>query len=379
MSKVIDNTQNRFRENLEKLFIGTGIVINGQQPWDIRVYNADLYERILTQGSLGFGEAYMDEWWDCQQLDELFYRLCRTDMDKKLIIAAQTLLNKLWAFMANHQNKKLAPEHIKWHYDIGNDLYSAMLDKSLTYSCGYWKTAQNLEQAQIDKFELICRKLNLQKGQKILDMGCGWCGFMKYAAENYGVACVGVTLSQEQFNLGTQLCKNLPIEVRLMDYRDLNEPFDHIVSVGMFEHVGYKNYSSYMQVAKHCLKDEGLFLLHTIGGKRSVITTDAWINKYIFPAGMLPSIKQIAKAAEGKFIIEDLHNFGADYDKTLMAWFDNFNQNWQSIINNYDHRFYLMWKYYLLSCAGAFRARNNQLWQIMLSKHGVAGGYSSVR
>ncbi len=379
MTKIIDNTHNRFRENIERLLEGSNIAFNGNNPWDIHVYNADLYERVLTQGSLGLGEAYMDEWWDCQQLDELFKYICLVRLEDKVIVDPQTLMNRIWALFTNRQCKRLAPELIKWHYDIGNDLYRLMLDKRLTYSCGYWKEAKTLDEAQEHKFDLICRKLNFQPGQKILDIGCGWGSFMKYAAEKYQVACVGVTLSSEQIMLGKELCADLPIEIRLTDYRDLNETFDHIVSIGMFEHVGYKNYSQFMKVVHRCLKDGGLFLLHTIGSSRSVIAVDAWMGKYIFPESMLPSIKQIAKASEGQFIIEDVHNFGADYDKTLMHWYENFANNWQTIIDHYDHRFLLMWKYYLLSCAGAFRARDNQLWQMVLSKTGVQGVYYSVR
>lgn len=229
MSKLIDNTQNRFRENLERLLEGTGIAFNGNNPWDVRVYNAALYQRILTQGSLGLGEAYMDEWWDCHQLDELFNKICLAHLEDKVIVDPQTFINRLWGFVTNRQSRQLAPELIKWHYDIGNDLYSAMLDKRLTYSCGYWKNTKTLDEAQEHKFDLICRKLGFQPGQKILDIGCGWGSFMKYAAEKYRVSCVGVTLSVEQHALGRELCRDLPIEVRLADYRELNETFDHIV------------------------------------------------------------------------------------------------------------------------------------------------------
>lgn len=379
MSKIIDNTYNKFRDKIEKLLEGSQIVFNGNNPWDIQVYNPDLYERILSQGSIGLGEAYMDEWWDCHQLDELFKYICLANLETKVIIDPQMLLNRLWSLISNRQSKKHTPKLVRWHYDIGNDLYRLMLDKRLTYSCGYWAKAQTLDEAQEHKFDLICRKLNLQPGQRILDIGCGWGSFMKYAAEKYQVSCVGVTLSNEQIALSKELCRDLPIEIRLADYRDLNDSFDHVVSIGMFEHVGYKNYNQYMKVVRRNLKDGGLFLLHTIGGYKSVIAVDAWIGKYIFPEGLLPSMKQIAKAVECQFIIEDVHNFGADYDKTLMCWYENFANNWKAIIDQYDHRFFLMWKYYLLSCAGAFRARNNQLWQIVLSKNGVPGGYYSVR
>lgn len=379
MNKRIDNTQNKFRTKLERLLEGSGISFNGNNPWDISVYNSDLYERILTQGSLGLGEAYMDGWWDSNRLDELFSKFCSAQIQSRVILDPQSIKTGLWAYFINRQSKNLASHRVKHHYDIGNDLYRSMLDARLAYSCGYWKEAKTLDQAQEHKFDLICRKLGLQPGQRILDIGCGWGGFVKYAVEKYDVSCVGITLSSEQIALCREICADLPIEIRFADYRDINETFDHIVSIGMFEHVGYKNYNQYMKVARRCLKDDGLFLLHTIGGNKSVISVDPWMDKYIFPGGMLPSIKQIAKAIEGKFVMEDWHSFGSDYDKTLMSWFNNFSNSWETIKDNYDDQFFLMWKYYLLSCAGAFRARSNQLWQIVLSKNGVPGGYISVR
>jgi cyclopropane-fatty-acyl-phospholipid synthase len=265
------------------------------------------------------------------------------------------------------------------HYDMGNELYKAMLDKRLTYTCGYWKNAKNLDEAQEAKLDLVCRKLNLKPGQRILDIGCGWGSFMKFAAEKYGVSCVGVTVSKEQIALGKELCKGLPVEFRLEDYRDVNEQFDHVVSLGMFEHVGYKNYDEFMQVAHRCLKDGGLFLLHTFGNPVSEKAPDPWFHKYIFPNGMAPSIAQIGTAIEGKFIMEDWHNFGFDYSLTLKAWYDNFEAAWPSLKHLYNDRFYRMWRYYLLSLSGNFGARGFQLWQIVLSKEGVKGGYTSVR
>jgi len=379
MNKPIDNTHNKFRAKLEKLLEGSQIFFNGNNPWDVQVYNPDLYERILTEGSVGLGEAYMDEWWSCEQLDELFNKFFSGVLSTRVKLDPHSIKNGLWAYFSNRQSRNLASRIIKYHYDIGNDLYRSMLGRHLAYSCGYWKNARTLDESQEHKFDLICRKLNLQPGQKILDMGCGWGGFMKYAAEHYRVSCVGITLSEEQHRFCIDLCKDLPIDIRLADYRELNETFDHIVSIGMFEHVGYKNYGEYMNIARRCLKDDGLFLLHSIGGNKSVIATDPWMEKYIFPGGMLPSIKQISKATEGKFVMEDWHNFGADYDKTLMCWFENFSKNWDAISHLYDNRFFRMWKYYLLSCAGTFRARENQLWQIVFSKKGVRTGYASVR
>jgi cyclopropane-fatty-acyl-phospholipid synthase len=254
-----------------------------------------------------------------------------------------------------------------------------MLDTRMIYTCAYWTKAATLDEAQENKLELTCRKLELERGMKVLDIGCGWGGFAKYAAERFGVSVTGLTVSAEQAKSARELCRGLPVEIRLLDYRQFHGQFDRVVSLGMFEHVGYKSYRVYMEKASRYLKDNGLFLLHTIGTNISSKWNDPWIDHYIFPGSLLPSIQQIGKAIEGLFVMEDWHNFGADYDKTLMAWHQNFVNHWDDLKGRYDEIFFRMWKYYLLSCAGAFRARKNQLWQIVLSKKGVPGGYVSLR
>jgi cyclopropane-fatty-acyl-phospholipid synthase len=357
----------------------TGVVLDGPNSWDPQIINQKVYDRVKSQGSLGLGEAYMDGWWDCEKMDEMFYRLLSVDIYKKLGLSMPLILSFLKAKLFNLQAIKRAFQVGEKHYDLGNDLFVPMLGPSMAYSCGYWKEADNLDSAQEAKFDLICRKLNLQAGQRILDIGCGWGSFARHAAKNYGVSVVGITISKEQAKLAEELCQGLPVEFRLEDYRKLNEKFDHIVSVGMFEHVGLKNYREYMEVAKRCLKENGLFLLHTIGSLKSGDNTDPWIGKYIFPNGMLPSLKQITTNVEKLFVIEDVHNFGIYYDKTLMTWYENFEKVWPELKDKYGDRFYRMWKYYLLCCAGAFRARSIQLWQIVLSPHGVPGGYESIR
>lgn len=360
------------------------IKINGNNPWDIHVKNPKFYARVLSGGSLALGESYMDGWWDCKALDKFFYRVLKARLNEKIKGIKYLLPSLIKAKIINLQKKSRAYEVGKRHYDIGNILYERMLDKSMNYSCGYWKNTKNLSQSQIAKLDLICKKVGLKPGMKILDIGCGWGGFARYAAKNYKVEVVAITISKEQAKLARELCKGLPVEIKLQDYRNLpknNEKFDAIISIGMFEHVGVKNYKTFMKVAHKLLKDDGLFLLHTIGGNESVNITDAWIGKYIFPNSMLPSARQIAEASEKFFILEDWHNFGADYDKTLMAWHKNFNKNWNKIkkSGNYNKRFYRMWDYYLLSCAGSFRARKNQLWQIVFSKYGLEKGYKSIR
>ncbi len=370
---------NKFEETARQLLSAAGITINGHNPWDIQVHQEKFYQVVLSQANLGLGESYMDGWWDCAALDEFFSKIIRAQIQDGIKKNPGLIYQVLLARLLNRQSRNRAFQIGEKHYDLGNELFINMLDKRLVYSCAYWQDAPTLDAAQENKLDLICRKIGLQPGMKVLDIGCGWGSFAKYAAEKYGVKVVGITVSKEQVELAKTLCAGLPVEIRLQDYRDVNEKFDRIVSVGMIEHVGYKNYRTYMAVARNCLEDDGLFLLHTIGGNKSVKSVDPWINRYIFPNGMLPSIQQLGRSIEGLFVMEDWHNFSADYDKTLMAWYGNLEQNWRNLNSKYDERFHRMWKYYLLSCAGSFRARSNQLWQIVLSPKGVSGGYQSIR
>lgn len=364
---------------VEQLLAHADVQINGSRPWDIQVHNEALYGRVIRGGSLAFGEAYMDGWWDCEQLDELMARILRANLSEKFKVTPANVFNLLTATLFNKGSKNKAFEIGTAHYDAGNDIFGAMLDKRMVYTCGYWSNAKNLNDAQEAKLDLVCRKIGLKPGQTVLDIGCGWGSFAKFAAEKYKAHVTGVTVSKEQLELGRQNCKGLSVELKLEDYRSITGKFDHVISLGMFEHVGVKNYATYMALARRTLKDDGIFLLHTIGGNRSVTHTDPWIEKYIFPNSMLPSVQQIAKAAEGKFVMEDWHNFSADYEKTLLAWYHNFNSGWPQLQKKYGDRFYRMWRYYLLSCAGLFRARQGQLWQIVFSAKGVNGGYRSIR
>jgi len=382
------NTQPYFDENLSnspewlhRLLGEADIQINGRRRWDMHINDPRAIEMLVTQGSLGIGEAYMEGYWDSPALDQFFARVIRHSLDVKIVryLRFRYLLHQARHILFNLQSPERAFEVGEQHYDIGNDIFEIMLDPTMSYSCGYWEHAKNLEEAQYNKLDMICRKLELKPGDKLLDIGCGWGGLASHAAEHYGVEVTGITVSREQLELAAQRCQGLPVKIELVDYRELNGEYDKIVSVGMFEHVGFKNYEAYFNTVKKLLKPEGLFLLHTIGSQNTSYRNDPWVDKYIFPNGYLPSMKQISETVEGRMIIEDVHNFGMDYDKTLMAWWERFNAGWSSLSDRYNQRFYRMWKYYLHCFAGAFRARRNQLWQLILSRPERSVQYRSIR
>jgi cyclopropane-fatty-acyl-phospholipid synthase len=327
----------------------------------------------------------MDGLWECERLDEMFTRLLKVDIDTRILkllrfrVLAASLFNYLRHRFTNLQSRYRAFEVGERHYDIGNDVYRAMLDSRMNYSCGYWREAEDLEQSQHDKLDMICRKLDLKSGETLLDIGCGWGSMAQYAAQHYGVKVTGITISRNQQQLAAERCRGLPVDIKLLDYRDLSDKFDKVVSVGMFEHVGARNYETFFTVVRRVMKEDGLFLLHTIGDYCTSNTTDPWINKYIFPNGQLPSTQRIASASEPGLIMRDWHNFGPDYDRTLSAWWNNFDAAWTQLQNRYDARFYRMWKYYLHCCMGLFRSGQGQLWQIVFSRRGVQPDYRSIR
>jgi cyclopropane-fatty-acyl-phospholipid synthase len=370
------------RKRVVALLESAGVHPGGDQSSDPRIHDERFYARVLSQGSLGLGESYMDGWWDVDSLDGLLTHLIDARLDKR-VPGWLSRVDDLRAWLLNLQTARRARVVGRRHYDIGNDLFQHMLGRRLVYSCGYWRDAQDLDAAQEAKLDLVCRKLGLRPGMRVLDIGCGWGEALQYAAQHYGVSGVGVTISRAQAEYARRLCDGLPIEIRLQDYREVDERFDRIFSIGMFEHVGVRNYRAYFEVARRCLADDpatggGLFMLHCIGSNRSVTHTDPWIGRYIFPNSMLPSAAQIAQSIEGLFVIEDWHGFGVYYDRTLQAWRDNIEAAWDAL-PDYDARFRRMWRFYLCASMAVFRTRRAQLWQLVLSPRGVPGGYTSVR
>ena len=325
--------KDRWYRIVEEMLAEAGVAINGPRARDIRVHNPALFKRILQEGSLGFGESYMDGWWECERLDMLFTRILQAGVDERLPKSLSDIARVAYARLFNRQSRKRAQVG-KEHYDIGNDLFRAMLDPYMQYSCGYWKEAQTLEQAQRAKLRMICEKLQLKPGMTLLDIGCGWGGLAQFAAQNYGVSVHGVTISAEQQKLAQARCAGL--DVGSCCRTTAIWIASSIASCrSACSSTSGQNYETYFSVAARNLKPDGLFLLHTIGSNQTDLNVDARIDKYIFPNGCLPSVRHIAEASDGRFVMEDWHNFGADYDRTLMAGWRTSNgrgRNWPAAI-----------------------------------------------
>jgi cyclopropane-fatty-acyl-phospholipid synthase len=358
------------KEIVKQLLQLAGITVNGAKPHDIHIHDERFYRRVINEGALGLGESYMDGWWDAPALDQLMTRVMAANLEEKVKGSVKLKLHVLKSKLFNFQKRSRAFQVGERHYDAGNDLYRAMLDKRMAYTCGYWRGARTLDEAQEAKLDLVCKKIGLEEGMRVLELGCGWGSFARFAAEKYGVEVTGVTVSKEQVELGNRECAGLPVTIELKDYRDVSGLYDRVISIGILEHVGYKNYRTYMEVVHRCLKNEGIAFIHTIGGNVSATTTNPWTDRYIFPNSMLPSIAQIARAMEGLFVMEDWHNFGPDYDNTLMAWHRRFEEAWPRLKERYGERFHRMWRFYLLSSAGGFRSRTTQLWQLVMTRTG---------
>ena len=356
---------------VQDLFASADIRFDGRRPWDIRVHDARFFRAVLAGGTLGFGESYMDGWWDCEALDEMCCRAIRARLEERVPVNLHTALAFASSFLLNLQTRRRARLVGRRHYDVGNDFFECMLDPSMQYSCAWFRDTNDLAQAQREKMDLICRKLGLEKGMSLLDIGCGWGGLARHASEHYGCRVVGITISEEQRRYGAELSRGLPVEIRLQDYREISEQFDRVVSVGMLEHVGPKNYRKYMRKVFETLRPGGVFVCQSIAANFSSHYPDPWVARYIFPNSMIPSAAQVSKATEKLLVLEDVQNLGGDYEKTLKAWESNFRRSWHRFASRYGETFYRMWRFYLLGCAGAFRARGLQLFQFVFSKGGI--------
>ena len=349
------------------LLDAAGVELDGPGPGDIHVHDERFYERIVRDRELGLGESYQDGWWDAEQVDEFIAKVQIADLASRVKPGRRVMSVALRGQLQNRQTVRRAARNASAHYDIGNDLYERMLDTRMIYSCGYWNDAADLEAAQEAKLDLICAKLGLEPGMRLLDIGCGWGGLARFAAERYGARVTGISPATRQVEVARRRCAGLNVDIQQCDFRQVEGRYDRIVSVGMLEHVGPKNHDAFFAANARLLTQDGMALHHTIGSNMPQHATDPWFDKYIFPGGVIPSLDQVAHATRGHWAIEDVHNFGPDYDRTLMAWHANIEGAWDDL-PNYDERFRRTWRYYLLSSAGSFRVRELQLWQVVFSR-----------
>lgn len=360
----------RAADTISELLRRAEITVGGDKPWDIKVHDERLFARVLRDGTLGVGESYMDGWWDCQAIDQMFERIIRVKIDSILRESWVLWVNAIRSRILNLQTLR-AFEVGERHYDVGNDLYQEMLGQRMMYTCAYWKNVATLDQAQEAKLDLICRKIGARSGMRILDLGCGWGGFAEFAAKEYGCQVVGYTVSREQYIWAKDHNSGLPVDIRLEDYRKASGTYDAVVSIGLMEHVGPKNYRAYMQLASDCLAPDGIMFVHTIAGRKPRLQIDPWYHKYIFPNAVIPTLGQLATAMDDLFVPEDVQNIGEHYDRTLMAWWQNFEKGWPRLQAKYGDVFYRMWKFYLMTSAAEFRTRALSLIQIVATANGT--------
>jgi cyclopropane-fatty-acyl-phospholipid synthase len=354
------------KARLQKILANAGITVNGTHPCDPIIKDGRFFGRVLHSGSIGLGDSYLDGWWECKDLGEFFYRILLSGLGERRQPRWQRITNYVAKCVSNGQSRMQSREVAEKHYDLGNTLYQRMLDGRMVYTCARWNHASNLDAAQEEKLHVVCESLALEPEMRLLDVGCGWGSLARFAAVKYGATVVGVTVSQQQLEFARRRCEGLPVELYLQDYRDVQGTFDRIASLGMFEHVGVKNYRLYFEIAHRLLKPDGLFYLGTIGSAGPLHEDDPWMLKHIFPNSHIPSWPEIESAIRGLFSVERVEDWGEDYGRTVMAWLQNFEKNWSELRDQYGERFHRMWRYYLLGAEAAFRAKGTQAWQILL-------------
>lgn len=361
----------------------SGIRVGTDHPWDIQVHDPRFYQRLAMQGSLGAGESYVEGWWDCQRIDLLAERVLQSGLANQWGRNLRAGMGSILRRLINPQRGKRSEKVALLHYNIDPAFFEMLLGPTMNYSCAYWRSSRSLDDAQRQKMHLIGKKLDLGPQDRALDIGCGWGGLAHYLSSVFGCSVVGITNSTSQARyanerFGSHLCTFIHCDYKAFDPR-AHGGFTKVVSVGMFEHVGIRNYQAFFGLCRRAIPSDGLILLHTFG--RTIERDfDPWTDRYIFPNSYLPTIQDIGRATGGSLVMEDWHNFGADYDRTLMAWLSRFEAWASSGACDMSIQQVRMWRYYLATYAACFRVRNRiQLWQLVLSRRGVAGGYRSIR
>ena len=365
--------------NYKKYVIGKPIK---EKPITIKLLDKKLNYKLLINPDLYFGEAYTDGSLIIENgtltefLDITFKNIGRGDIN-----IYGKILNKIngtYRYLTNFNKIVKSKKNVSHHYDISEKLYDLFLDSNRQYSCAYFKNEEDtLEQAQNNKIDHIIKKLNIKPNQKILDIGSGWGTLALAIANKTKASVIGITLSENQHQYSNNKAKEMnlsnQVEFKLIDYRELNEKFDRIVSVGMFEHVGRKFYKTYFSQVSKLLKDKGIALIHTIGSSNPPRDPQPWITKYIFPGGYTPSLSELAKPIENSgLIISDIEVLRMHYAHTLRHWKKRFLSKKDTVLNMFDEKFYRMWEFYLASCEMAFKWGDQVVFQLQLSKDNIS-------
>jgi cyclopropane-fatty-acyl-phospholipid synthase len=345
-----------------------GIHLGGDQPWDVQVTDPRFYSSVLLRGSLGFGESYMRGWWHVEDLEEVAYRLSRAGLHWVARALPPHLVALAAASFSNRQTRTDSVNLVDRHYNLGNDLFRGFLGRSMVYSCAYFDDTESLDRAQELKLDLICRRLGLKAGERLLDIGGGWGEFARHAALHYGCHVTSINIADEQIRHARERCAGLPVEIVKCDYRDLRGSFDKVAVIAMLTHVGHSNYRRFMTIVHDCLATGGRVLVETLGSRISKVNCEPWTNRYIFPGGVVPSLRQIDRAADGLLARTEVTEFGHHYVPTLRSWNANLHASWPQLAGRYPETTRLMLGYFFLTVAGAFRAGHLKYWHVQLQK-----------
>lgn len=367
-----------------KLEDGRDFRIEGSEPGPVAeftVHNDDLFARLIREGDLGFCDAYLDGWWstpDLQAFMDLIHKGNEDVYDGFPGMGLVRAYEKLRFWMQNN-SKRQARKNISYHYDLGNDFYALWLDNTMTYSSAYFKTGQeSLEKAQKQKYASMVDQMGAQPGDHVLEIGCGWGGFAEYAAKERGLKVTGLTISQEQHDFAVARMEKAGlsdrVEIKMQDYRDETGTYDGIASIEMFEAVGEKYWGTYFDAVRDRLKPgkHATLQIITVDDARWDVYKQSvdFIQKYIFPGGMLPSPSALrAEVTKAGLIVKDSIEFGQSYSQTLRRWHSDFNEKWDDVTAlGFDQRFRNMWNFYLTSCAATFGSRNCDVTQITMTR-----------
>ena len=350
-----------------------------REPITIKLLDKKLHYKLLINPDLYFGEAYTDGSLQIENADITgFLDIALMNIGRNEFNYISYLMNRLrgsYRYLTNFNFIKKSKMNVSHHCDISDDLYDLFLDTKRQYSCAYFKNENDdLETAQNNKIQHIIKKLNIKKDQKVLDIGCGWGGLALEIARKTDCEVTGITLSENQLKYATQKAKELnldnQVKFKLIDYRELNEKFDRIVSVGMFEHVGRKFYKKFFKQIERLLKDDGVSLIHTIGSVMPPRDPHPWITKYIFPGGYTPSLSEVTKPVEkAGLVVSDIEVLKLHYSYTLKNWKLNCLKNKEKIIKMFDEKFFRMWEFYLAGCEMAFKWGDQVVYQFQLTKN----------